>query len=205
MANPNSTNSESDSVVRAKSGSDGLARNWWAIAIRATLAAGFAIGIFWGPAHTFAALVVIFAIYVAADGLAAIVAGLFRIRRRELWRSLVFEGALNLFFSTAVLVWPAIAATAFVSLASIWAVATGALLLAAARRTPESYIQGLLALVGLVSIVWGVLISIVGSSSDGAANTFAGWLMGYLLCFAVALVVLSGVLRHQHRRSKTEF
>lgn len=189
-------------MLHANSRSAGLARNWWAIAIRAVLAAGFAIGIFWAPAHTFATLALFFAVYVAADGVAAIVAGLLRMKRGELWQTLIFEGTLNLFFAGAILVWPAIVATAFVGLSSIWAVATGSLLLAAARRTSESYVRGLLALAGLVSIVWGLLLGIVGPSLDRASDIVGKWLIGYALSFAVALLVLSGVLRRQYSQSE---
>ncbi|WP_111356647.1 HdeD family acid-resistance protein [Rhodoplanes elegans] len=205
MTSSDSTNGQDVSDVHSALSGAGLARNWWAIAIRAVLAAGLAISLFWGPTHTFATLVVFFAIYVAADGAAAIAAGLLKMKHGEAWRTLIFEGALNLFFASAILVWPAIAATAFVRLASIWAVATGSLLLAAARRTSKTHVQGLLALAGLVSIVWGLLLGVVGPLPDSTADVVSRWLIGYALAFAVALLVLSGLLRQQHRQSTPSF
>jgi uncharacterized membrane protein HdeD (DUF308 family) len=128
----------------------GFARNWWAIAIRAALASGFVIGIFFGPTYTFGTLVLVFAAYLVADGIAAIVAGLVKMQRDELWQTLIFEGLLNLFLACTVFVWPAMAAIVFVTLASIWAIVTGALLLAAARQMSGACAQVLLSLAGLV-------------------------------------------------------
>jgi uncharacterized membrane protein HdeD (DUF308 family) len=201
MSASNSTDRTNVTMAHADSRSKGLARNWWAIAIRAVLAAGLAIGIFWGSTYTLATLVLLFAAYVAADGVAAIVAGLLRMKRGEFWQTLIFEGTLNLFFAGAILVWPAIVATAFVGLASIWAVVTGAALLAAARRTCEAYVQGLLALAGLVSIVWGLLMASIGPTSDSAPDTVGWWLIGYALSFAAALLMLSCVLQRQYNQS----
>jgi uncharacterized membrane protein HdeD (DUF308 family) len=86
------------------------------------------------PKPTLGAFVLAFAAYVAADGAMALVAGIRAMRRGELWQTLIFEGAVNLSVTGVVLVWPAMAAVAFVRLTSVWAIVTGALLLAAARR-----------------------------------------------------------------------
>lgn len=200
---PSSDSNNSVDVIHPhpESKSAGLARNWWAIALRAVLAAGFAIGIFLGSTHTFATLVLLFTAYVAADGVAAIAAGVLKMRRGELWQTLIFEGMLNLFLAGAVLVWPAIAATAFMSLASIWAIATGALLLAAARQISVPYAPALLSLAGLVSITWGLMVTITGPSSDSASDTVGWWLIGYALPFAVVLLALARLLRRQHNQS----
>jgi uncharacterized membrane protein HdeD (DUF308 family) len=86
------------------------------------------------PKPTLGALVLAFAAYVAADGAMALVAGIRAMRRGELWQTLIFEGAVNLSVTGVVLVGPAMAAVAFVRLTSVWAIVTGPLLFAAARR-----------------------------------------------------------------------
>jgi uncharacterized membrane protein HdeD (DUF308 family) len=86
-----------------------LARNWWAIGLRALLAVAFVIAVLLLPRPTLGALVLMFAAYMAADGALAIVSGLRAMRRGDLWQTLVFEGATNLALVGAVLIWPAIA------------------------------------------------------------------------------------------------
>lgn len=142
-----------------------LARNWWAIGLRAFLAVAFVIAVLLLPRPTLGALVLMFAAYMAADGALAIVSGLRAMRCDEFWQTLIFEGAINLALVGGVLIWPAMAAMAFVRLTSAWAIVTGALLLAAARRLSLSHGRWLLALAGVVSGVWGALAATVGPSS----------------------------------------
>jgi uncharacterized membrane protein HdeD (DUF308 family) len=98
----------------------------------------------------------------------ALVAGIRAMRRGELWQTLIFEGAVNLSVTGVVLVGPAMAAVAFVRLTSVWAIVTGALLLVAARRLSVAHGRWLLALAGMISVVWGVLAATVGPSSESA-------------------------------------
>ena len=74
----------------------------------------------------------------------------------------MFEGAANLMVAGAVLIWPAMAAVAFVRVTSAWAIVTGALLLAAARRLARSHGRWLLGLAGALSASSGALAASVG-------------------------------------------
>jgi uncharacterized membrane protein HdeD (DUF308 family) len=186
---------------RSDTMSAGLARNWPAVGMRAGLAVLFAITVLLLPRPTLGVLVLTFAAYVAADGAMAIVAGIRAMRRGELWQTLIFEGAVNISVAGVVLAWPAMAALAFVRLTSVWAILTGALLLAAARRLSLSHGRWLLALAGVVSGVWGVLAAAVGPSSESTPETMAWWLVGYALPFAVMLLALAGLLRRRHQQS----
>ena len=128
-------------MSRTAAMSAALARNWWAIGLRALLAVAFVIAVLLLPRPTLGALVLMFAAYMAADGALEIVSGL-----RAMRRGLIFEGATNLALVGAVLIWPAMAAVAFVRLTSAWAIVTGALLVAAARRLSLSTAAGCLRL-----------------------------------------------------------
>lgn len=136
-----------------------------------------------------------FAAYMAADGALANVPGLRAMRRDEFWQTLILEGATNLALVGAVLIWPAMAAVAFVRLTSAWAIVTGALLLAAARRLSLSHGRWLLALAGVVSGVWGALAATVGPSSGSVPETMGLWLIGYSRPFAAILLVLAGLYK----------
>jgi uncharacterized membrane protein HdeD (DUF308 family) len=181
--------------------SAGLARNWWAVGLRSGLAVVFVITALLLPRPTLGALLFTFAVYLAADGAMAIVAGVRAMRRGELWQTLIFEGAVNLSVAGVVLIWPAMAAVAFIRLTSAWAIVTGALLLAAARRLSLSHGRWLLALAGAVSVVWGVLAATVGPSAESTPETMALWLIGYALAFAAMLLALTGLLQRRHQQS----
>jgi uncharacterized membrane protein HdeD (DUF308 family) len=142
-----------------------------------------------------------FAAYVAADGALAKVSGLRAMRRGDVWQTLIVEGAVNLILAGTVLIWPAMAAAAFVRLVSTWAIVTGAFLLAAARRLARSYGRWLLAAAGFISGIWGALVAAVGPTSASASETMGWWLIGYALPFAATLLVLAGLLQRRHKQS----
>ena len=101
-----------------------LARNWWAVGIRALSAAVVALSIAVLPRPSVAGLAVMLAVYIAADGAFAILAGR-AARRDERWSMLVFEGTTNLLLACVILSWPAIAVIPLMNLLSAWAVVTG--------------------------------------------------------------------------------
>ena len=174
-----------------------LARNWWAVALRGFAAVVFCFGILALPSPTLASLVWLFAAYVAADGLFAILAGLGAAQGGERWGALVIEGTLNLTLAAAVLVWPAIAVVPFIHVATAWAVLTGALLLAAARRLAGSHGSWLLAAAGMLSASWGALAAVAGPSSASLAETTRAWLLGYAIPFGLVLFLLAIRLRRR--------
>jgi uncharacterized membrane protein HdeD (DUF308 family) len=177
--------------------SAGLARNWWAMGLRAVVAALFAIGIFTSRS-TLAALIMMFAAYVAFDGLFAIVAGLRAARRGERWWMFVLEGSINLGAAVGVLAWQAVAAVALVPFASVWAILSGGAMLAAASRLAHSHGRWILAFAGGLSVGWGTLIAAVGA---GDARIVGFWLAAYGIVFGAAMLALSGRLHGQQRVS----
>jgi uncharacterized membrane protein HdeD (DUF308 family) len=63
----------------------GLARNWWAVGVRGVLAVVYGVAVLVLPPPTLALLVVMFAVYLAADGAFAILAATWAARRDERW------------------------------------------------------------------------------------------------------------------------
>src|SRR3984893_2532365 len=178
-----------------------LARNWWAVGLRGLTAIAFSIIVLLPRRPALGALIMMFAAYVASDGALAIVAGVRAMRRGELWQTLMLEGATNIAVAGAVLIWPAMASVAFVHLASAWAIITGALLIAAARRLSLSHGSALLALAGVLSATWGALAAAWGLSPETSSQTLGWWLVGYALPFAAILMVLAGVLQRRNQQA----
>jgi uncharacterized membrane protein HdeD (DUF308 family) len=177
-----------------------LARNWWGVGIRALSAAVFALSIAVLPRPSVAALAVMLAVYIAADGAFAILAGR-AARRDERWSMLLFEGTTNLLLACVILSWPAIAVVPLMNLLSAWAVVTGALMLAAARRLVPS--QGRWALMGsgIVSVAWGMAAAAVGPSSATDPVVVVRWVLAYSVPSGVAWLALAMLLRQQQQRN----
>jgi len=112
------------------------------------------------PKLTLLALVILFGIFAIISGIAAVAASL-GDRREHGWGLLLFEGILWLLVGVVALVWPGITAFAFLFLLAAWAILTGILELIAPLSFPMSGGRAaLMALAGLVSIVFGILIAV---------------------------------------------
>ena len=178
-----------------------MARNWWAVGVRGVLAVAFCLAVLALPPPTLASLIVMFAAYLAADGIFALIAATRAARRGERSLLVIYEGAANLAVAGGVLAWHAIAVAPLFQLASLWAVVTGALLFAAARRLPLTHGRWLLAAAGVLSATWGALVAAWGPSSATAPETMGWWLVGYALPFAAVLIALGSLLQRLHRQS----
>lgn len=175
-----------------------LARNWWLIAVRGVLAIGFGILALAMPVSTLISLILVFAAYMLVDGIFAIVAALRAARHRKRWGALLIGGIVNLITGVLAAAWPGITALAFVVLTAAWSIMSGSAMLVAAVRLKRDHGRWWLALGGLVSIAFGILL--VMAPFVGAV-VLTWWIGIYAIVFGVAMLVLAFKLR-QHRNDR---
>src|SRR4051812_34076295 len=135
-----------------------LAQNWWLIALRGVFAILFGIVAFAAPGAVMLTLALFFAAYLLVDGVVGIAAAVCAARPPERWGLLLAEGALNIVMGLIAAVIPVGAVLAFVFVTAAWALITGGLMLAAAFKLTQAHGRLWLALGGLLSVVWGVLL-----------------------------------------------
>jgi uncharacterized membrane protein HdeD (DUF308 family) len=169
-----------------------LIANWWAMALRGVFAILFGLLALLVPGATISVLVLLYAAYMLADGILAIVAAVRAASHRERWRLLVLEGIVDIIAGLVAFVWPTITVLVFVFLLAVWAVVTGALLLGAAFRLDAYHGRWWMALGGVLSIVWGVLLFLAPAAG---AVVLTWWLGAYSLLFGILLLVLAFQLR----------
>jgi len=138
------------------------------------------------PKLTVLALVLLFGIFAIISGITVVAAAL-QNREEHGWGVLLFEGILWLLVGVVALIWPGITALSFLYLLAAWAVITGILELIAPLSFPMSGGRGLLmALSGLVSIVFGIIIAVQPASGLLAVT----WLIGiYAIVFGILHLV----------------
>lgn len=177
-----------------------LARNWWAVLLRgiATLLFG-AIAVFM-PGVTLASLVLVFGIYMLVDGVLTIIAAVRAATRQERWGLLVLEGLADLVAGAAAVALPTLALLTFVVLAAGWAVVSGVLMLVAALRHGGEHSRLWLAVGGVASIAWGVLLALFPAAG---LVVMTWWLGAYALIFGASLVALAVALRARRRGAAT--
>lgn len=174
-----------------------LARNWWAVALRGLFAILFGIVALVLPGPTILSLMLLFAAYMLVDGVFAIVSGVRAAAHHERWGLLILEGVLDILAGLAALFLPGVALIVFVTLMGAWAIISGAAMTAAAFRLPGTQERWLLALSGLISVLWGVLLFLFPIAG---ALVLIWWMGGYALAFGVVMLILAFRLRQRDVR-----
>ena len=171
-----------------------LAKNWWALVIRGIAGIIFGIIAFAWPGITLAALVLLFGAYALIDGVACLVAAVRAVKSHERWGSLTLEGVAGIVAAVVTVLWPAITALSLIFVIAAWAIITGVFEIVAAVRL-RKLIQGewLLALSGIASLIFGVLIAIAPLAG---ALVIAIWVGAYALVFGFLMVALGFRVRN---------
>jgi uncharacterized membrane protein HdeD (DUF308 family) len=140
------------------------------------------------PGIAVGAFVVVFAVYMFVDGVFAIISGIRAARSGEQWGLLILEGIVDLAAGIVAVVWPAITLVALVWIVAVWAIISGALMLGAAFSLNIDYGRWWLALGGVASIIFGILLII---EPFIGAVVLTLWIGAYALIFGVFLLVLA--------------
>jgi uncharacterized membrane protein HdeD (DUF308 family) len=177
-----------------------IAGNWWMFVLRGIVALLFGVLTFVLPGMALLTLVFLFGFYAIADGVFNIVAA-FRKNTagREPWWALLLGGIFSLIAGGIALLWPAIGALALLFVIAAWAIASGVMAIIAAVRL-RRHIQGewLLALSGVLSIVFGVLAFIFPGAG---ALAIVLWIGAYATVMGVMLIAFGIRMRawlHHH-------
>lgn len=176
-----------------------LARNWWAVVFRGVAALAFGLIAVYYPPTTLTALVLLFGAYALVDGVFAFVAAVRAAARHERWGALILEAISGVAAGVLTFVWPAMTAFLLLYLIAAWAIITGVFeVVAAVRLRREIAGEWMLALSGIASVAFGVLLVVYPSS--GALVVV--WVIGlYALLFGVLLVGLGLRLRETAARA----
>jgi len=173
-------------------------RNWHWVVIRGVAAVIFGLLAFIWPGITLAALVIVWGAYALVDGALALIAA-FRVRDRgkPLW-ALLIVGLLGLAAGILTFIWPAMTALVLLSFIAAWAIVMGIFQIVAAIRLRKSIEnEWLLALSGVLSVLFGVLLLL----RPGAGALAVIWIIGaYAIAFGVLLIALGLKLKGRSSR-----
>jgi len=176
-----------------------LSRYWWTLAVRGAFAVAFGLAALLWPGITLRVLVWLYGFYSVVDGLlalAALIVGGRLASGRRGW--LILEGVVGIAAGVVAFLWPGITALVLLYLIAAWMVVTGLLEVAAAivlRRELRG--EWLLALAGILSLAFGVLLTV--RPGEGAIAIV--WAIGlYAIVFGVAMLLLGVRLRRLRNR-----
>jgi uncharacterized membrane protein HdeD (DUF308 family) len=170
-----------------------LASRWWSLLIRGIVAILFGILCFVWPGLSLYSLVLLFGVYAIMDGAFNLVLAFRLPRDAPRWGMLLLEGILGIAAGVLTFVWPNITALVLLYLIAAWAIVTGIMEIAAAIRL-RKLIRGewLLGLLGLLSVVFGVLLF---AYPGAGALALVYWIGAYAVVFGILMAALALRLR----------
>ena len=170
-----------------------LTRNWWAVTLRGVVAILYGVIALVWPGLTLEILVLFFGAYALVDGVLAIIASFTHRAGHDRWWVLFLEGLVGIAAGIITVLRPGLATLVLLFVISFWAIVTGVLEIVAAIRLRKE-IQGewMLALGGIASLVFGVLLLLF----PAAGALTVAWLIGaYAILFGAMLLGLGLRLR----------
>jgi uncharacterized membrane protein HdeD (DUF308 family) len=171
-----------------------LVQHWWTIMLRGAIAVLFGVIALAAPGAALLSLAFVFGIYLLADGVLGLVGTVRAISAHGRWGGLLAEAALNILMGLIALLMPGAAVLAFVLLVAAWALISGGLMVSAAMRLNASHGRWWLALGGIASLAWGVML--VAAPLMGAV-VLTWWIGIYAIVFGAALLACGWRLRGQ--------
>jgi len=169
-----------------------LRQAWPVLLARAVFAVAFGLVALIWPTITLLILAWAFGIYAVIDGATQVVDGIRRRDRPRWWIGLLL-GLLELAAGVLALIWPGISAVALAAVVGAWALVTGFIeIVSAIRQRRERRRPALLLLVGLASVVAGVVI--LAWPVHGAV-ALAALVGGFAVVYGILLAVLALGLR----------
>ena len=176
----------------------GLSNNWGLLALRGLLAVLLGLAAFVWPGLTIMLLITMFGAYALVDGIVTVVAAATRRGGRRHWWSLIGEGVIGIVVGLLAFAYPGLTAISLIYVIAAWAVLTGIFEIAAAiRLRKEMEGEWMLALTGVISLLFGVM----AAAYPVAGATSLIWLLGfYALAFGVLLITLAFRLRSRRER-----
>ncbi len=168
---------------------EALVNKWWVFAVRGILGIVFGLIALLYPGLTLAVLVLFLGAYAGLDGILALIAAVGGDGRDRVWY--ILEGIIGIGLAILILSYPVISERALIYVIALWAILTGIVEILAGLELPIAR-DWLLALAGVLSVVFGVLVF---------ANPTAGalaivWLIGiYAILFGIIELVFGFRLR----------
>lgn len=192
MASPSSVSSRrSGGRVRSEL-SALLAHNWWAVGLRGLCAILFSLVALLTPAIALLSLVLVFGVYMLVDGGFALISAARAAQHHRRWAALLLSGLVSVAAAAFTLLLPGLTALAFVFIIAGWSIVSGILAIVASISLKRDHGRLWLALGGVASVVFGMLLAIAPLIG---ALVLTWWIGAYALVFGVTLLVLAFQLR----------
>jgi uncharacterized membrane protein HdeD (DUF308 family) len=175
-----------------------LAQNWWLLALRGVVAIAFGVLAFIWPGITLLTLTLLWGAYTLSDGVFALwaaIAGKGGEMAPRWWLGVV--GVASILAGLVAFLWPGMTALVLLLFIASWAIIIGVLQVwGAIRLRKEIEGEWLLALNGILSIAFGVILMV----QPGVGALAVVWLIGWYAILAGGLAIALAFRLKQHKQ-----
>jgi len=168
---------------------DLLTRHWWVLALRGLAGVIFGVLTFLWPGMTLFVLVVLFGAYALVNGISSFMLAAKAPKGYPNFGSLILAGIFGVLAGLITLFWPGITAFSLLIVIAAWAIVNGIMeIYYAIKLRKEIKGEWLLALAGILSVIFGVLLLL---------NPFVGalvlvlWIGSFAVVFGILLMILA--------------
>jgi uncharacterized membrane protein HdeD (DUF308 family) len=176
-----------------------LAENWWLLLLRGIAAIAFGVLAFVWPDLTLLTLTYMWGIYAISDGVLALwaaIAGKAGEIAPRWWLAVV--GIAGILAGLLTFVWPGMTALVLLMFIASWAIVIGVLQIwGAIRLRKEIEGEWLLALSGLLSVAFGVILFV----QPGAGALAVVWMIGWFAMLAGCVYIALAFQLKKYKRS----
>ena len=161
--------------------------HWWVLVVRGVIGVIFGLLFLFYPGQSLLVLIYLFGAYALVDGLFALIQA-FRLGvHSDRWWPLILEAVIGVAVGIVFFRFPGLSAVAIAFTIAIWAFATGIFEIVSAFRIGSGGAPWLLGLGGVLSIVVGVLFTLMPVTALLAYV----WVLGiYAIIFGIMIAVL---------------
>lgn len=172
---------------------DFLETRWWALLLRGLLSILFGVICFLSPQVAGFSLLLVFAIFSIVDGLFGLAASAGAARRGERWVWIAVESVASIVIGGMLLAMPAITVAVLFFIIAVKAAITGVLLLISSIKLDGAHGQGLMALSGVINMLFAVVLF---TSPMLGMKIVVWWIGAWAILFGIALVLLGFRLKN---------
>ncbi len=168
-------------------------RFWWLFVFRGIIAVLFGLAAILLPGITLDILVLLIGAFFFVDGIMSIVTSFGSRRVEQRWWLSLLEGIAGVLIGVITFFMPGITLVAVILMIAAWALITGVFeILAAVRLRKVITGEWFLALSGIISIIFGVVLLV----TPGVGAVALVWILGmYALFFGILLLFLGFKLK----------
>src|SRR3954463_6586881 len=173
---------------------DLLARHWWVLALRGLAGVIFGVLTFLWPGMTLFVLVVLFGAYALVNGIFSFMLAAKAPKGYPNFGSLILAGIFGVLAGLITFFWPGITAFSLLIVIAAWAIVNGIMeIYYAIKLRKEIKGEWLLALAGILSVIFGILLFL---NPLAGALVLVLWIGGFAIAFGILLIILAFKMKH---------